>query len=138
MASHELKSPITAIRGFIQIAIKRYNDGKLDNHEQYLNRIHAKTGKLLGLIDDMLNMTRINADELAYHFDQTGLSLFLREAAAAIQVATPERTIQLDVQPSAPIVNADPARIRLVITNLLNNALKYSPGHAPVKAALFQ
>jgi two-component system CheB/CheR fusion protein len=95
MASHELKSPITAIRGFIQIAIKRYNDGKLDNHEQYLNRIHAKTGKLLGLIDDMLNMTRINADELAYHFDQTGLSLFLREAPPQYKLQRPNAPFSL-------------------------------------------
>jgi PAS domain S-box-containing protein len=138
IASHELKSPVTAIRGFIQIAMKRYNDGKLDNHEQYLNRIHAQTEKLLVLIDDMLNMTRVNAGELAYHFSQTDLSSCLKESVAAIEVATPGRKIHLDIQSNVPMVSADPARIGQVITNLLSNALKYSPGHAPVNAALFQ
>lgn len=138
MASHELKSPVTAIRGFIQIAIKRYNEGKLDNHQQYLERIHAQTEKLLGLIDDMLNITRINAGELAYHFIQTDLGLCLREAAASIQAATPGRKVNINIQPGVTMVSADPARISQVITNLLSNALKYSPRHSPVKAMLFK
>lgn len=138
MASHELKSPVTAIRGFLHIARNRWTEGKVEDHPHYMERIHAQTDKLLGLIDDMLNMTRINAGELAYHFEQVDLAVCLREAAAAVKAGIPGRKIELDLQSGLPAVQADPVRIGQVVTNLLSNAFKYSPEHAPVKLTLTQ
>jgi len=138
LASHELKSPITAIRGFLQIATRRWQEHQRENQLDYLNRIQAQTDKLLALIDDMLNLTKIKAGELVYHFERTDLATCLREAAEAVRASTPARNIELDIQGGLPAVQADTTRIGQVITNLLSNALKYSSAAAPVKATLYQ
>ncbi|GAA4329224.1 hypothetical protein GCM10023149_33770 [Mucilaginibacter gynuensis] len=92
----------------------------------------------MALIDDMLNLTRIKAGELLYHFEQMDLELCLREAAAAVQAATPGRVIEVNAEPALPAVKADAGRIGQVAKNLLSNALKYSPGNAQVKLALYR
>ncbi|WP_186461726.1 PAS domain-containing sensor histidine kinase [Mucilaginibacter pallidiroseus] len=136
MASHELKSPITAIRGFLQIAEKRWQDNKRDDQPMYLSRIKAQTEKLLILIDDMLNMTRIKAGELSYHFNPIDLAVCVKDAAVAVSASTTGRELIMDIPEGLPHVNADHERIGQVVTNLLSNAFKYSPPHAPVNLSL--
>lgn len=136
MASHELKSPITAIRGFLQIAKKRYGEQRLDGFEQYFDRMHVQTEKLLMLIDDMLNLTKIKAGELSYHFEQTDVAVCIKEVVASMLATSPGRSINIHINDGIPAIQADPARIEQVITNLLSNALKYSPSDKPVQITL--
>jgi len=136
MASHELKSPITAIRAFLQIAERRWSENKRDDQPLYLSRIKCQTDKLLSLIDDMLNMTRIKAGALAYHFNSIDLGECLQEAAFAVKAGVPERHIEVNIQAGLPSIIADPERIGQVVTNLLSNAIKYSPPSAPVELSM--
>jgi PAS domain S-box-containing protein len=137
MASHELKTPITSLKGFLQLVKSKHKkEGRLtDIH--LIERMEIQLDKLLGLIEDMLNMTRIKAGELYYHFEWFDLVACVQEVTEAIQATTD--THRLNVTASGTLsVHADRDRISQVITNMITNAVKYSPAADSVEITLEQ
>jgi PAS domain S-box-containing protein len=137
MASHELKTPITSLKGFLQLVkIKHKKEGRsVDLH--LIERMESQLDKLLGLIEDMLNVTRIKAGELYYHFEWFDLVACVQEVTEALQATT--NTHRLNVTASGTLsVHGDRDRISQVITNLITNAVKYSPGADSVEITLEQ
>ena len=147
IASHELRTPLTSIRANAQLAARRLDaldqavhDGKALDHESsrlgavrtLLERAERQTGLLNRLVDDLLDVSRIQADKLEFRFEPTELRSVVREAVQEQRMAWLERPIELDM-PAAPVpVVADADRIGQVVTNFLTNALKYSEEDRPV------
>ncbi|MGY3211420.1 PAS domain-containing sensor histidine kinase [Mucilaginibacter sp. HD30] len=136
MAAHELKNPITAIKGYLQLLkmqLKKEDNGKYLNVQ---SRLEFQVGKLLGLIDDMLNVTHIKAGALQYHFEECDLRECVTEIVEAIGTTTSSHQLRLTL-PDQPVkLTIDRTRIGQVITNLVNNAIKYSPDGASVEIDL--
>jgi PAS domain S-box-containing protein len=135
MASHELKSPITALKGYAQLM--RLNHRKEAREKDYyvLDRIDMQLNKLLGLIDDMLDVTRIKSGALNYHFDRFNFNDCVRDAMEAIQNTTTTHELKL-VDSPVPVLFGDKDKISQVVTNLISNAIKYSPGQKSVEARI--
>lgn len=124
--SHELRTPLTAIKGLIETL----RDGAVDDlnaRDQFLASIEGETDRLIRLVSDLLILSRTDAQALALHrewFDIADLATActeeLRPAAAAQRVA-------MLVDGPATQVHADADRIRQVLVNLLDNAIRYSP-----------
>jgi signal transduction histidine kinase len=140
MASHELKTPITTIRGQAQITLRRLSRQKelpkeLADVPHALEQIDEQTLRLNALVDDLLDLSSIRAGKM-----QLRLSRFdLREvcqSAVEEQRLLSSRDIELE-QPESPVMlNADSERLSQVVTNLVSNASKYSPETSPIKVSL--
>ncbi len=136
LASHELKTPISAIKGYAQLAERRLKKvsaptpGVLATQE-VLARINQQADKLTGLINDLLDVSRIQAGKLELRREPCNLIALCRQAIEEQELTT-GRLIQAELPADPIIVFADGDRIGQVLSNLLTNALKYSAADSPV------
>ena len=139
IASHELRTPLTTIKGNAQLATRQLRNA-LDGFEKLLRLFDGterQTRRLNRLVDDLLDVSRMQADRLELRLAPCDLVTLVREIIEEQRVIWPLRTISLDSgDVSAAPIYADADRIRQVITNYLNNALKYSPEERPVQVRL--
>ncbi len=140
LASHELKTPIAAIKGYAQLAERRL--GQVENSspaltrtQEVLGRINQQADRLTGLVNDLLDVSRIQAGKLELRLESCDLAALTRQAVEEQQLAS-GRAITL-IRPEAPLLlTADSERLGQVLNNLLTNALKYSADDRPVRVLL--
>jgi len=136
--SHELRTPLNAVIGFSQVlANKTY--GELNERQlEYLTTILAGGRHLRRLVDDVLDLTKVDAGRLTLELAPVGLADDLREVAGIVRVLAREKNITLstEVADALPTITADRQRIQQVIYNLLSNAVKFtdSGGYVTVTA----
>jgi len=135
ITSHELKTPVTSIKGFIQVLKKRHLKEQRDQDITIIERIENQSEKLVHLIEDLLDVTRIKNGELPYHFDIVDLANYIPEVISTHEAIHPDYTFAFSAFGPA-LVNADKDRLAQVISNLLNNAIKYSPGQSRLEICL--
>jgi PAS domain S-box-containing protein len=136
--SHELRTPLAAIKGFTSTLL-RYGDRlTLDEQREFLGDIEASSDRLAELVGNLLNMGRLEASLLSMEQESLDLAPLLREETAGFlpRLAGQHQTLMLDIPDHLPPVEADPRRIRQVLSNLLDNAAKYTPagGRVTVRA----
>ncbi len=121
--SHDLRAPLRGIDGFSQALLEDYAD-KLDARGQdYLRRTRAAAQRMGGLIDDLLQLSRVGRMELSR--DRTDLSHLARSVAEEVGRREPDRQVDVDVQ-ARLVAEADGRLIRIVFDNLLGNAWKFT------------
>lgn len=140
VAAHELRTPLTSITGFTELLRRELAGGLPDLGKQmrYLRRLNDAGGRLSGLVNDLLEMARLRMGELPLRKAPTDLSelLSLHLARFREQIDHGRHEIQLHLKDGPCIVPVDPDRIDQVLTNLLENAIKYSPRGGAIKVAL--
>ena len=137
IASHELKTPITAMSGFLQVALRRVrrladgggppaiSDGLRSVTEQ-LEVVYRQTGKLARLIDELLDVSRIQTGRIEFRYGEFDLAELAQEVAGRMQLTTTAH--QISVRNDQPnLVTADRDHLEQVLNNLVTNAIKYSP-----------
>ncbi len=132
MVSHELKTPLTAIKGSAATALGSRRP--LDEHEnrELFRIIDNQADRLRDLVDNILDMSRIEAGSLSVNPEALDLRLVLEEARNAFTRNGGAQEIKLIVNDGLPRVAADRRRINQVLTNLIGNASKFSPGPNPI------
>jgi PAS domain S-box-containing protein len=136
MVTHELKTPLTAIKGSAATALgSRRPFGEQENRELF-QIIDEQADRLRELVDDLLDMTRIEAGSLSVSPEATDLRAVLEEARATFVRSGGSQEIQLQLSDDLPAVNADRHKVVQVLTNLLNNAARFSPAMAPITIAV--
>ena len=135
--SHEIRTPINGILGYLQLLESRESDPELLG---YVRRIASSSRTLATLIDDVLDMSRIEAGRLEIERIPFDLHAALEDAVSAFSLRAQEKGLQLatSVRPDVPRrVVGDPIRLRQILNNLLGNALKFTEkGSVRVEAAL--
>ncbi|HEX4744449.1 MAG TPA: ATP-binding protein [Candidatus Limnocylindria bacterium] len=139
VASHELKTPVTAMSGFLQVALrrikKRLEAGHPDPKDWALEQkalseqlviVQRQTTKLARLIDELLDVSRIQSGRVEFHADAMDLRQLAIEVAERMQTTTTTHTIAVEVGPPVRIA-ADRDHLEQVLNNLIANAVKYSP-----------
>ncbi len=121
--SHDLRAPLRSMSGFSQILQESAPPGLDEKSRHYLQRIHDASLRMSGLIEDLLNLSRIGRSELTAR--PISLSQVAAEAGAAVRERHPVRDVQLEITPGLE-VNADPRLLRIALENLLSNAWKYT------------
>ncbi len=140
IASHELKTPVTTIRGQAQLMLRRITKHKDTNPEMEsvgtgLEKINDQTGRLTTLIDELLDVSSMRTGKVALHKRLYDLGLLSREVVDDQSLLT-GRQITLDL-PQEPIkMQLDGDRMSQVLINLVSNAVKYSPDNAPIEVKL--
>jgi PAS domain S-box-containing protein len=127
VASHELRTPLTTIKGYTQLLAQTVNDSTPEERGTYLTAVLGEIDRMMGLISELLDVSRIETNRLQIHPQPIRWREFLERRAGAFRVQNPARNIRFDLSVDEVIVHADPDRMRQVIDNLLSNALKYSP-----------
>ncbi|TMC15276.1 MAG: HAMP domain-containing histidine kinase [Chloroflexi bacterium] len=140
IASHELKTPITTIRGQAQLALRRLSkqpdlSPQLDSLHTSLERINEQTGRLTALIDELLDVSSIRTGKAELRKRTCDLREICREVIDDQRLLT-GRQIALNVPPTPLKLHADCDRLSQVLVNLVSNAVKYSPEKTAIQVAL--
>jgi signal transduction histidine kinase/HAMP domain-containing protein len=125
--SHELREPLTNIIGFSRLLLKGLDGPMNDQQRQDLQIIHANSQHLLGLINDLLDVSQIEAGMMELHFQSFDLSDTIESVMATTSALVRGKDIELRQEiDDLPLVKADVARIRQVLLKLLTNAAKFT------------
>jgi len=132
IAAHELRSPLAVVRGFAQMLIMQTRRGKGPELAEWqmeaIQDIDQATNRLVELTEDLLDVTRLQAGRLELHIEPTDLVALVQRIVARFRVTTEQHRISVNATPEHIVIMADPRRIEQVLSNLMNNAIKYSPG----------
>jgi signal transduction histidine kinase len=152
IASHDLRSPLTAALGFNELAAMRYERltttivpaqpelaGQVEAVRTSLQGASQSVERAQRLVDLLFDTTQVRTGKLDLHCLPCDLAAVVQDHVLAQRVANPRRTLQLQVQREGPVpVVADADRIGQVVTNYVTNALKYSPADQPVAVRVGQ
>jgi signal transduction histidine kinase len=149
LAAHELKTPLAAIQGFVELAHHHVRwalsqDGMMAREvaarcgvaNDMLERAEQRSRHLTRLMNDLLDVSRIQAGHLEMRQDICDLAEIVRTCIDTQRLVWPRRTITLDEPPEAVYIRGDADRIGQVVTNYVTNALKYSAADQPVAVIL--
>ncbi|HEY6844551.1 MAG TPA: ATP-binding protein, partial [Thermoanaerobaculia bacterium] len=133
VASHELRTPLTTIKGYTQLLAQGAEDVAQEDRTTYLNAVLSEIDRMMGLITELLDVSRIETNRLQIEPQSIRWLEFLQRRATAFRVQNPSRTITFEASMPETIVVVDPDRMRQVVDNLLSNAIKYSPETSEVR-----
>ncbi len=140
MVSHELKTPVTSIKGYVQLLLMMLKEQEVTPSsffETPLLRIESQVKRLSRLISEMLDLSRIESGKLELQKELFSLKELLTETAEDIRFTNTNHTINIS-QDFTGTVYGDKDRIEQVIINLINNAIKYSPDNNLVEVRLYR
>jgi signal transduction histidine kinase len=129
LASHELRTPMTAIKSYLWLALK--GDAGVLNETQklYIDRAYVSTNRLIKLVNDMLNISRIESGRITIEVQKVDIYKLVQEIVDEVKPRAKELGINVVISPSPtlPPVLADPDKIKEVLINLIGNSLKFTP-----------
>jgi PAS domain S-box-containing protein len=125
--SHELKTPVALIKGYAQTLAREDAEWDAETARQSLEIIEEEADRLEALIDNLLDVSRIQASGLRLDMADVNLEQLAARVADGYRLQTTEHEIELDFPTPLPLVLGDEERLRQVLTNLVGNAIKYSP-----------
>jgi signal transduction histidine kinase len=126
--SHELRTPLSSIKGFATTLLRQDVQWDEATQREFLRIIEEESNRLEELIDNLLDMSQVEAGALRIRLQPVQLRQVVREAVEQAKRQTELHWFVVDLPGELPRVWADPRRIRQVLNNLLDNAIKYSPG----------
>jgi signal transduction histidine kinase len=131
--SHELRTPLGAIKGHATTLARFGTRMPLEQQHEFLATIDRATDRLSELIDNLLLLQRVDAGGLPIHLEPVDLAELVKEVLADLAPRATGREITATLDPALPPVHGDSLRLRQVLLNLLDNALKYSPDGGVVR-----
>jgi signal transduction histidine kinase len=137
LVSHELRTPMAAVIGAARTLQQRWRELSPEHRESFLELIAGETNRLADLIGDVLDTSRIEAGTFSFRFREIDLSQLVHNAVATAQLGQDEVRLRANVQSPLPEIRGDGERLRQVLTNLIDNAIKYSPAGGEVEVRAY-
>ena len=138
--SHELRTPLNAILGFTQVLQQKLFGEVNDKQEEYLGDIHSSADHLLELINDVLDLSKVEAGQVELEKAHFSLREALERGVVMVRERAVKNGVQLTLEPNPEVdfVTADERRIRQVVFNLLSNAVKFTPQGGSIEVSSAQ
>jgi signal transduction histidine kinase/ActR/RegA family two-component response regulator len=125
--SHELRTPLNAILGFSELLTDQAGEVRSERQRRYLGNITAAGGHLLELINDVLDLAKVEAGKTELHPEPVALGVLMEPVVAAARASADHDDLRLEVSiDDAALVRVDTARVRQIFYNLSSNALKFT------------
>jgi signal transduction histidine kinase len=129
--SHELRTPLAAIKGYVTTLLAEDVQWDPDSEREFLQVISTETDRLSKLVDDLLDLSRIEAGNLLVSKVQCRLEDLVLQAVEKTHPSPKER-LHLNLPPGLPPIFADPQRFEVILRNIIENAVKYAGDYSPI------
>ena len=126
LVSHELRTPLTAIKGYVWLMMNKKQEA--EKQKTYIERVYASTERLIHLVNDMLNVSRIETGRMEFKFEKVDIVKLATEVKEEVAARAAQKGIEVTVADSKALrVKADLEKTREVLLNIVGNALKFTP-----------
>ena len=134
VASHELRTPVTPIKGYLQMLLNEKIGSITEEQKKILKIIQRNTNRLDHLIQDILDISRLESGTMRFIPEKTDVKTMVEETVETMQSSADVKNIKinLELKDDIPTLTIDKERIKQVIINLLNNAIKFSPDNSSI------
>jgi len=134
IASHDLKAPLSAVQSYIQLMLGGFSGELTDKQRQMLGRSSIRITEQLELISDLLDISRIEGGQIVKEMGEMSLSQVVDDSVENVRAMATDKSIKLDTKmpASLPKLKASGVRLKQAITNLLVNAIKFTPENGEV------
>jgi len=132
IASHELKTPLTSLKAYTQVLQNRFKDTTDETSLNIINKVEAQVGRVIQMVTNLLDVTSLQQKKISLNVRLFDLNTLVTEITDAMQLAAAKHQIVTELAPDTEI-SGDRERIGQVITNLITNAVKYSPNATEVR-----
>lgn len=132
--SHDLKTPITTIKGYVEGILDRVPKSK-EKQDKYLLTIHQNAVHMESLIEDLFLLSKFDLDQSLCHFEKINIKNYLTDCCEELQFNLAEKGIQLDFKSQyneKELVKADRQQLKRVILNIINNAINFKDNNVPL------
>lgn len=140
IVAHELRTPMAALRGFADMLVvqtaRQHGPRLADWQQEALEEIELAVKRLVDLTEELLDVTRLQAGRLLLQRAPTNVVTLARRVAAFLQQTTTRHQVEVLTEHAQLLAEVDPGRVEQVMTNLIGNAIKYSPQGGPVTVTL--
>lgn len=137
MASHELKTPITSMKLYLDVLLNRVKTYKDERAEKTLHNIKNQTQRLQKLVEDLLDVSRLQTGKLTFTSEDFRIDSLIEETVEVLQGTTKKQQI-IFAKHQPMVVRGDKFRIYQVLTNLITNAIKYSAGKNEIRVKAYK
>jgi signal transduction histidine kinase len=129
VASHELKTPLTAIKNAVQLMLSGKTGEVNENQKKFLSMAERNINRLTHILNDLLDLSRIESGKIELKFEDIQLKDVIEFAASSLRPHADVKSIQIEVQipDSLPAIYGDQEKIEQILTNLIGNAIKFTP-----------
>ena len=142
IASHQLRTPLTAIKGYISLILEGSYGEVSATVQDVLNKLYLVNSRMVNLAEDLLNVTRIDAGRVQYNYHKAVLEKVLQEAVEVFRLTAQEKGLDLNLElPEMPLpeMTIDARKIQEVCSNLIDNSIKYTKtGSVAIKLMALQ
>ncbi|MGA7616537.1 MAG: GAF domain-containing sensor histidine kinase [Thermoanaerobaculia bacterium] len=135
LVTHEIKNPLTSIRGFSEIAEDAVRNGRTEEAADSLAVIRSEARRILRLAEDLLDASKMAAGKFSFKAEEVQLPEIVSQIAERYRT-TSSRVIRLETSERFPMIRGDSTRLAQIVENLVSNAVKYSPEQTPVTISL--
>ena len=140
IAAHELRTPLAILKGFAQTLVVQTARGRGTELAEWqmesVQGIDQSTSRLIELTEDLLDVTRLQAGRVTFHREPTDLVALARRVVARLKMTTERHHLSLFTSLEYLVADVDPRRIEQVLSNLVGNAIKYSPAGGPIEVTI--
>jgi PAS domain S-box-containing protein len=135
MVSHELRTPLNSINGFLEIVLESPVGPLNERQREFLNYARISTQQLTTLVEDILFISKADSGQFTLRLARVRVPKVVESALQAVQPAAEKAQVKIgaELPPGLPVLRADELRIQQVLTNLLGNAIKFSPAESTVR-----
>ncbi|MBI2918437.1 MAG: PAS domain-containing protein [Chloroflexi bacterium] len=133
IVSHELRTPMTVVYGFAELLL--VSQGLTEQQKEWAGRIHSEGQRLTNIVEDLLDVSRIEAGRLSLKLAPLVLRPLVARVGDALSTRYPAHVFQIDLAEDFPLVRGDEEKLLQVFHNLMDNAAKYSPRGGPITVA---
>ncbi len=131
--SHELRTPLTSIRGFSQTMLTSWDKLDDESKKKFLKIIEEQSNRLIKLVENMLSVTKLNCTEKGLIYKETDIAPLINTVVSILKNQYKNHKFEIDINAKTPTILVDRDKFQQIMTNLIENAAKYSDENSTIK-----